>query len=520
MTPWKDLFLALPLPEPWLRTLLFVTFGLHLLFVLLMLGTAMLGFVFFLRDCCGSDRSAMDWNQRVVKPHLGLKSLAVVLGVGPLLIIQVIYSLGFFTATGLHAFTWLAVIPLLILAFLAIELFEHKMLSSPWLPFLSGVIGLAALLTVPAIFTGALSLMERPDQWTAFAARTLSPSGEYLPHWLLRYLHVLGAAVVFGAAFHLFFSAGKDQVRRNRLRAWLFGGILFQVAVGAPLLFTVSGVFNWPVMTAVTLGTFSAMVMAWTMRPAPARSLPDTSIRGGRTLLLLLPVVFVSMLAARQSIQDATLMTLHREARAELARESADLDRFREPALETFRVKLATVYDNGATLYEKSCRPCHGVGGLGDGPAARRLLIRPEDLAAVRADRDYVRSMVLLGVPGSGMPYFTVFDRDKIDALLDRLDESFTMFGPTTVPQRPVGDQARDIWKNTCATCHGQTGQPSAFGLTLQPAPPDLSRFSLEPERSLAIITDGYPGTVMQPYRALPEDVRLDLVSITANLRR
>ncbi|HKI82040.1 MAG TPA: hypothetical protein VKA04_10375, partial [Pseudodesulfovibrio sp.] len=340
-------FLALPLPEIWLRILLFTTFGLHLIFVLLMLGTAMLGFVYFLHDCCSGNKVEMGWNQRMVKSHLALKSLAVVLGVGPLLIIQVVYSLGFFTATGLQAFTWLSVIPLLILAFLAIELFEHKMLSRPWLPFISGAIGLGALLTVPAIFTGALSLMERPGEWTGFAAKTLAPGSIYLPHWLFRYLHVLGAAIVFGAAFHLFFTAGQDTAKRARLRAWMFGGILFQVAVGVPLLFTVADVFNWPVLTAVTLGSAAAMAVAWTLRPAQVMTLTSASIRGGRALLLLLPVIFVSMLAARQLLQDSTLMPLHKQARTALARESADLDRFKKPALETFRVKLATVYDNG-----------------------------------------------------------------------------------------------------------------------------------------------------------------------------
>lgn len=520
MAPWQDLFLALPLPEIWLRILLFTTFGLHLIFVLLMLGTAMLGFVYFLHDCCSGNKVEMGWNQRMVKSHLALKSLAVVLGVGPLLIIQVVYSLGFFTATGLQAFTWLSVIPLLILAFLAIELFEHKMLSRPWLPFISGAIGLGALLTVPAIFTGALSLMERPGEWTGFAAKTLAPGSIYLPHWLFRYLHVLGAAIVFGAAFHLFFTAGQDTAKRARLRAWMFGGILFQVAVGVPLLFTVADVFNWPVLTAVTLGSAAAMAVAWTLRPAQVMTLTSASIRGGRALLLLLPVIFVSMLAARQLLQDSTLMPLHKQARTALARESADLDRFKKPALETFRVKLATVYDNGATIYEKSCQPCHGAGGLGDGPAARRLLVRAEDLAAVRADREYVRQVVLRGWAGSGMPYFTVFDKDKIDSLLDQLGSAFNLFGPTTVPRREVGDQARELWKNTCATCHGATGRPTPFGLTLRPAPPDLSRFSLQPERSFQIITEGYPGTVMQPYRDLPEGTRRDLVAISSNLRR
>ena len=50
MQQWTDLFLNMPLPESWMRALLFITFGLHLLFVLLMLGTALLSLVFFLRD--------------------------------------------------------------------------------------------------------------------------------------------------------------------------------------------------------------------------------------------------------------------------------------------------------------------------------------------------------------------------------------------------------------------------------------------------------------------------------------
>lgn len=40
MQQWTDLFLNMPLPEGWMRGLLFVTFGLHLLFVLLMLGNS------------------------------------------------------------------------------------------------------------------------------------------------------------------------------------------------------------------------------------------------------------------------------------------------------------------------------------------------------------------------------------------------------------------------------------------------------------------------------------------------
>ena len=62
MQQWTDLFLNMPLPESWMRGLLFVTFGLHLLFVLLMLGTAVLSLLLFLRDILRQPSPAQHWN--------------------------------------------------------------------------------------------------------------------------------------------------------------------------------------------------------------------------------------------------------------------------------------------------------------------------------------------------------------------------------------------------------------------------------------------------------------------------
>ena len=145
MTPWNDLFLALPLPEPWLRGLLFAGFGLHLLFVLLMLGTAMLGLFSFLEAWLKDDAARQSWNKRLVGTHMPLKSLAVVLGVAPLLIIQVYNSEAFFTATGLFAYAWLAVIPLLIVAFLSVDVFGHRLDARPMEESSEALMGLSAL---------------------------------------------------------------------------------------------------------------------------------------------------------------------------------------------------------------------------------------------------------------------------------------------------------------------------------------------------------------------------------------
>lgn len=515
MAQWSDLFLAMPLPESWLHGLLFVSFGLHLLFVLLMLGTALLGLLFFLRNWLGGEQDAQLWNRKVVDAHLGLKSLAVVLGVAPLLIIQVRYSHAFFTATALFSYAWLAVIPLLIAAFLLIDAFGHKIRANPWVSFVCGIVGVGALCTVPAIFTGVLSLLERQDLWPAFAARGFTLDAAFAPHWLLRYLHIMGAALVFGAAFHLFFSTREQPEKAARLRRWVFGATLAQVVIGIPLIFSVAKGLDWPVLWAVTAGVFAAMLVLWALRPEGGSS-------GGerpRSLLLLLPVIFVAMLVARQFLQDRELAPAHAAAVAARTARSEALAPFREKALAAFTAKLDTVYDNGDTIYAGACQPCHGAAGQGDGPAAGRLLVPAEDLSAIRADRSYLYGIVLNGTPGSGMPYFRLYDREKLERLLDTLGKRFSMFDPSPRPAHEVSSTAMEIWSDTCAVCHGKEGSGSDFGRTLLPAPPDLRHFSLTSTRALAVITEGYPGTVMQPYRALPEAVRQDLAAISNAFR-
>lgn len=191
MQQWTDLFLNMPLPESWMRGLLFVTFGLHLLFVLLMLGTALLSLVLFARPVAAALALAALEQARGAFAHGAQKSLAVVLGVGPLLIMQVSHSHTFFTVTVLFSYAWLAIIPLLIMAFLLIDAFAHKLSANAWLALFCGLVGVAALLTVPAIFTGALTLMGRPQSWADFAARGIRMDTDWMPHWVLRYLHIV-----------------------------------------------------------------------------------------------------------------------------------------------------------------------------------------------------------------------------------------------------------------------------------------------------------------------------------------
>ncbi|WP_374282959.1 cytochrome c [Desulfovibrio sp.] len=511
MQQWTDLFLNMPLPESWMRGLLFITFGLHLLFVLLMLGTAILSLLFFLRDLLRQPSPPQHWNEHVAHSHMGLKSLAVVLGVGPLLIMQVSHSHAFFTVTVLFSYAWLAIIPLLITAFLLFDAFAHKLSANAWLALICGLVGVGALLTVPAIFTGALTLMERPASWADFAARGIRMDTDWMPHWVLRYLHIVGAALAFGAAFHLFYSARNDAPKARLLRKWLIGSLAVQAVVGFALLATILPQLSSPVLTAISLGALALGTALWILRPESAAA--------DYRLLALLPIIFVTMLLARQLLQLEAMGPTQAEATAQRQQKVEELAPFSQKALDAFAVKLRTVYDNGDTIYDGACEPCHGLDGRGVGPESHRLRTPATDLAALRIDRDYAYEMICDGTPGTGMPYFRMFDREKIDALLDALDRRFAMFAATPPPPRDISPESLEVWIGMCAKCHAADGSVTATGKAMQPPPPDFRRSSVSHERALKIITEGYPGTGMPAYRNQPAKVREDLAIISNSFR-
>ena len=517
MNNLHDLLLAKPLADHTMELLLFGSFALHLLFVLLMLGTAMIAVFFFAHSWLTGQGFELRWDKRVLRTHLALKSLAVVLGIAPLLIIQVLWSVPFLTAAAILAPYWLGLLLLMIFAFLSLDTLGHKMSVHPVRHMIFGVLGLAALMAVPAVFTAVLTLLENPDKWATVSAGGLGAEPGLVFHWLMRYLHILGAAALFGGAFHYFFSIKADQERHYHLSRWMVVAILFQVVVGVLLLISVLGRLTPAAITAVTVGVFAAMLL---MGLAFYRVAPTGTKRMGSALVLL-PVILVSMLLARQFLQHQAVTPVQAQLGARAQSQRARLAPLRQAALQNFESRLATVYDHGQTIYENACAFCHGQAGGGDGPEAAALIIPPEKLNAVRARRRYVYQLVLKGVPGSGMPYFSIFDRGKLDSLLDYLAESF---GIDSLPGQPAGQgdvaEAQKVFARTCATCHGEGGRVSAFGQGLKPAPPDLTQYGLSPDRAFAIISSGYDGTVMQPFGQLPEAVRWGLVEHIGQLRR
>jgi mono/diheme cytochrome c family protein len=504
-----DFLIKPPLSEGWTKFLLFVFFSVHILFVLLTLGTAIIASFYYFRSWRPHGRAGT--GTEMLAPFTAHKSLAVVFGVGPLLLIQAGLSTPFFMATSLLAPWWMLIIVLLIISFIFFDAPGKRFHTDhPFIGLAVMATAIAALLIVPAIFTLTLSVAENPNWWGGIAQKGfLSTSSEW--HWLLRYLHVLGAAIVFGGAFYYFLGVkylGREGA--DSMVGWMVGGVLLQFISGPLLTLTVSGKLGFYPSLFMVIGISAAAILLWTIFKRSGKSLSPAA-----TIPLMIALL-VSMLLVRQFIQDSGFSPVVREAERNRVLYAAAIEPFRKEALDQYKARLATVYDNGGTIFKHSCAFCHGGNAAGNGPEAPNLSIRPEDISSIRTTRDYLYKILVNGVSDTSMPYFSVFDKDKIDDLITYLDRNYRVLGPIE-PLKAVVSQgalkkAEEFYKETCSNCHGMDGRGGK--ISLKPAPPDFTQYNLVPEKAFEVVSKGYPGTAMPSFVTLPEDVRWGLARL------
>jgi high-affinity iron transporter len=172
----------------------------------------------------------------------------------------------------------------------------------------------------------------------------------------------------------------------------------------------------------------------------------------------------------------------------------------------------------GRAIYEKSCASCHGMRGLGDGPAAAAL--NPKPPAVGSAQEMHERSPALLyrimsvGVAGTPMAGFaaqlTPNERWNVVSYLVSLRAGSAQLA-----------DGEGIFAQRCTQCHGVLGNgDAALTRTLSRLPPEIGSFGWQAERSdaqlAAVVRDGMAGTPMPPARDLsPAQVQ----SVVAYLR-
>jgi hypothetical protein len=186
-----------PLPAPaWLfQALLLITFFIHILFLNVTLGGAVIGTVHGLL-AKGSDAPGRRLGRLLVSLLPASVSFTVTTGVAPLLFVQLLYGQVFYAATVLVAWLWLAIVPLIVVGYYAVYLYKFEVGAPGGKTLWLGVAGVCFVaVALVQVLVNVLQLT--PPRWEAVA----SAGGAVMqdPTILPRYLHfLLGSLAVAG----------------------------------------------------------------------------------------------------------------------------------------------------------------------------------------------------------------------------------------------------------------------------------------------------------------------------------
>ncbi|HMS55018.1 MAG TPA: hypothetical protein PKA27_06420 [Fimbriimonadaceae bacterium] len=215
----------IPLPAPvWLMKLLsLLTLGLHFAAVMMLVGSLLLVVILNFR---GRTAKNLDW---VRASHVLAKRLPVVmtyvinLGVPPLLFLQVLYGRQIYSSSVLIGTIWIAVIPLLILAYWLLYkcIAQIEASKAGWL---TALISLLVVMGIGQIYAMNMTLMLRPELWNEMyqsspvGLRGFSGDPTTTPRWMF----VMAGGPMFGGLWAALLSNMvylSDSVRTTLRRA-------------------------------------------------------------------------------------------------------------------------------------------------------------------------------------------------------------------------------------------------------------------------------------------------------------
>ena len=309
---------ALPAPAPiWVfKTLLLLTFFLHLVPMNLLLGGGIIAAVERLRGGPGSPSHEL--SKAVGKAMPAIIAFTVTLGVAPLLFLQVLYGHLFYSSSVLVAWPWFLIVPVLIVIYyLAYAIsFRGDRLGGlgtgfAWLVSL-GALGIAFVLVTN------VSLSLRPEAWAAMyheSARGMHVNlGD--PTMIPRYLHFLiGALAVGGLVIAGWGLRQRDETLSLHMQRtgsiWFASATGLQIAAGFWFLLSLPRPVMSLFMGESTLGTAAlwlgvaaalaalAFIIDGVLTGRLRRRIPPT--------LGLLGLVLVAMILARDVVRDGLL---------------------------------------------------------------------------------------------------------------------------------------------------------------------------------------------------------------------
>ena len=373
-----DLPLALPAPEWLLVGLLIGSFVLHILFVNLLVGSTFLTALFQWRGRREPAYATVAY--RLAETISVNKSLAVVLGVGPLLTINVLYTSHFYAANAILGMAWLTIIPLVTIAFLltyAHKYLWHAMEHQQALH--RGLIwgALLLFLAIPLIFLANINLMLFPEKWATTHGLL---DALLLANVLPRYLHFITATLALTGLFLVWLTGrttldeipGLPAVQLKRLGYQLaLGATASQFVIGQLVLFTLpTAGLSFPMIGILLLGVAAAVPAGWWMW----REVREVdAARVGRRLWWIVGALGVTVLcmASARHLYRATILAPHREM---IAARTTDYQAKVAQALRLGPVKdEKPVGPPGLAAFQTNCGACHAIDRKVVGPAMQEV---------------------------------------------------------------------------------------------------------------------------------------------------
>jgi hypothetical protein len=249
MNPVIPAPVPIPLPAPaWLvQVLLVFTFILHLVAMNLLVGGAV---ILSISSYLGRRHTHhRDLARRATRAMPPVVAFTITLGVAPLLFLQLLYGQFFYTSSVLIAWSWLAVVLLLMLAYYGVYWFTMQQEELGPRGFWVILVTTLILLYIMMTFVQNISLMQQPQNFYArFLAGTV---GNYLgsdsPLVFARLTHFFLAALAVGG-LGLAILARSWKAEAPELAAWAhrYGLRWFQAGTGLEFLVGFWFLFSLP----------------------------------------------------------------------------------------------------------------------------------------------------------------------------------------------------------------------------------------------------------------------------------
>jgi len=419
----RDLPLPLPAPAWLLEFLLVSSFMLHILFVNLMVGGSL--FTVFYQWKGKTDQRFEELAYLVAKTLTVNKSLAVVLGVGPLLCLNVLYTTFFYSANALTGTAWLMIIPLISGAFLLTYLHKytwHNNSLSRGSHRLIAIFAAILFLIIPFIFLANANLMLFPERWgevKGFFTALL------LPNVFPRYLHFIAASVTVTGLFLIgYLGRNKDpssifkrepnflfEARRS-LYSLCFVITAAQFIIGPLVLFTlpshgISGAMLGFLLIAIAM----AMVLLKFLYQESKNPTPQLS-KGFLRIVFLFTVIVAFMVSIRHMYREQAL-SAHKQIQKE--KTQAFLDESAAAAIQAKSpVAEVSPQEKGKNAFASYCSGCHAEATVKVGPALTEIrgIYKTDTAGIVKWAKAPGKKR-----PGMAMPSMNHVQEDDLDAI-------------------------------------------------------------------------------------------------------